>query len=116
MDSANRAKKTHTQDPPPAGEHSLEFLIQQVEEFQRTSQLDTIERLTIENSLLHNLLVRYKKSWAQTIDMLEQTQQALRILLLALEHCVSEEIAAERDWLAFWGIDQNTDNTIGGQI
>jgi hypothetical protein len=36
--------------------------------------------------------------------MLEKTYQAALALEKALENCIDEDIAAEKQWLAFWGI------------
>ncbi|KAH6883878.1 hypothetical protein B0T10DRAFT_463242 [Thelonectria olida] len=88
-------------------EFSIDSLIHQVQEFERMNQLDTIERLTKENSLLDNLVMAYQKHWSRTMDLLEQTQRALMALQKAFEYCIGEEIAAERDWLAFWGIQRD---------
>ncbi|KAJ3455241.1 hypothetical protein MRS44_013841 [Fusarium solani] len=90
-------------------EFSISSLIHQVEEFERMNQLDTVERLTKENSLLDSLAVAYQQRWLRTMDLLEQAQRALTALQKAFEQCIGEEIAAERDWLAFWGIER--DNT-----
>ena len=83
---------------------TIDSLIQRVEEMQRRGQLDTIERLTVENSLLQHLIHQYQRQWSATIDLLEKTHQALLSLQKAIEHYVGDGIAAERDWLAFWGI------------
>jgi len=83
---------------------TIDSLIRRVEEFQVISQLETIDRLTTENFLLHQLIVAYQKRWSRTMDLLERSQYILATLQEALRDCVNEEIAAERDWLAFWGI------------
>jgi hypothetical protein len=44
------------------------------------NQLDTIERLTKENSLLDSLVVAYQQRWLRTMDLLEQAQRALTAL------------------------------------
>jgi hypothetical protein len=83
---------------------SLDVLTQRVEEFQRMHQLETIERLTTENTKMQNAIVKYQKLWCSTIELLEEAYQALQTLQRAFEHCIDEDIAAEKDWLAFWGI------------
>lgn len=92
-------------------EISISSLITRVEEFQRINQLDTIERLIKENSLLDNLVMAYQTNWSHTMDLLEQTQRALNNLQKAFDYCIGEEIAAERDWLAFWGIQKHNTAT-----
>jgi len=86
------------------GDNSIDSLIHRVEEFEIISQLKTIDRLTAENSLLYQLIVAYRKRWFRTMDLLERSQYILATLQEAFRDCVKEEIAAERDWLAFWGI------------
>ena len=83
---------------------SFESLINRVDEFQRRDYLDTIERLTIENSLLENVVVKYRRNWCLTIDVLENAYQAMLTLEKALENYIIEDIAAEKQWLLFWGI------------
>jgi hypothetical protein len=34
--------------------------------------------------------------------MLEKTHEAALVLEKALENCIDQDIAAEREWLAFW--------------
>ena len=40
---------------------SFVLLTQRVEEFQRMHQLETIERLTIENTTMQNAIIQYQK-------------------------------------------------------
>ncbi len=92
-------------DPPtPIEAGSFDLLTQRVEEFQRMHQLETIERLTIENNIMQNAIVQYQKLWCSTLQLLEQALEALQSLQRAFENCVNEDIAAEEDWLKFWGI------------
>jgi hypothetical protein len=88
----------------PVETDSCYLLAQKVEEFQRMHQLEAIERLTIENTTLQNDIVNYQKLWCSTIELLEVAHQALQSLERAFGDCIDEDIAAEKDWLAFWGI------------
>jgi hypothetical protein len=83
---------------------SIELLINRVEEVQRRDQLEVIQRLTLDNSLLQQLVINYQKQWCWTLDLLEKTQEAVLLMQKALERCIEADIAAEKDWLAFWGI------------
>ena len=67
-------------------------------------KLIIIERLTNENREMQNAIVKYQKLWCSTIELLEEAYQALQALQRAFQHCIDEDIAAEKDWLAFWGI------------
>jgi hypothetical protein len=106
MDSDSDYEKElpDTSPPSPTEVVSLDLLAQRVEEFQRMHQLETIERLTAENTKMQNAIVKYQKLWCLTIELLEEAYQALQLLQRAFEHCIDEDIAAEKDWLAFWGI------------
>jgi len=86
--------------------NSIDSLIREVEEFQTIYQLETIDRLTVENSLLWQLIEYHKRS-ARIMALLERCQKALALLQQALENCTNEKIAAERDWLAFWGVQKD---------
>lgn len=83
---------------------SVGSLIQRVEEFQTRNQLETLEKLTNEKSLLHRRITFYRESWSRTLELLQKAQEALLSMSTALEKCCQEEKAAEKDWLAFWGI------------
>ncbi|KAH7111850.1 hypothetical protein B0J11DRAFT_512092 [Dendryphion nanum] len=93
-----------TEPSTPIEHFSIECLIKRVDEYQRRDHMETIERLTTENSLLQHVIVKYQKNWCWTIEILEKTHQAVLTLQKALEYCIDEDIAAERQWLAFWGI------------
>jgi hypothetical protein len=83
---------------------SIGSLIQRVEEFQRRNELETLEKLTNEKSLLQRRIAHYRKSWSRTLELLQKVQEALLSMTTALEKCSQEKKAAEKDWLAFWGI------------
>jgi len=105
MDTDSDYETTPTTTPTtPIQGLSIKGLTERVEEFQRLYQLETIETLSTENSQLQHQILQYQRVWCSTIDLLEQAQQALLSLQKALEYCIQEDIAAERDWLAFWGI------------
>jgi len=106
MDSdSDHQRGIHDTEPStPIQEFSIESLIKRVDEYQRRDHMETIERLTTENSLLQHVVVKYQKNWCLTIEILEKTHQAVLTLQKSLEHCINEDIAAERQWLAFWGI------------
>jgi hypothetical protein len=88
----------------PEEDVSVGSLIQRVEEFQRRNELETLEKLTNEKSLLHRRIAYYRESWSRTLELLQKAQEALLSVSTALEKCFQEEKAAEKDWLAFWGI------------
>lgn len=86
---------------------SLDLLIDRVEELQRIDKLEAIQKLTHENSLLQEVAVEYQKQWCCTIDLLEKTQEAVLVLQRVVEYFSAENEAAERAWLAAWGIERS---------
>lgn len=97
---------------------SLDLLINRVEELQRIDKLETIRELTRRNALLQQVVAEYQRHWCCTIDLLEKIQEAVLTLQGAVEHFTAEREAAERAWLASWGIerpeaDLRTSNTAG---
>ena len=92
---------------------SIETLIQRVEEFQKRDQLESLERVTRENFLLQRRLVRYQEYWCSTLDLLQKAHEVVQSMHNALEKYTREEIAAERDWLAFWGIKMESTKDLG---
>jgi hypothetical protein len=96
-DSDYERELLDTSPPTPIEAASFELLAQRVEEFQRMHQLETIERLTTENTKMQNAIVKYQKLWCSTIELLEEAHQALQSLQRAFENCIDEDIAAEKD-------------------
>jgi hypothetical protein len=87
---------------------SIGLFIDRAEEMQKKDQLEILEKLTLDNSLLQHLVIEYQRQWCRTIDLLEQVQKAVCSLQEALEYCFNEHMTAERTWLAFWGIGQGS--------
>jgi hypothetical protein len=87
---------------------SIESLIKRVEEFQKRDRLDTLEKLTAKNSFLQTQIRRYQREWYVTIDLLLKTHDSLLRMQNALGKCFQEQIGAEKNWLAFWGIKRDS--------
>ncbi|KAF2818272.1 hypothetical protein CC86DRAFT_309560 [Ophiobolus disseminans] len=85
---------------------SLDLLIHRVEELQRIDQLETLQNLTRQNSLLQDVVKEYQRRWCCTISLLEKTLEAVFSLQKAIKHFEIEREAAERVWLASWGIER----------
>jgi hypothetical protein len=92
---------------------SIEFLIQRVDEFRKRDQLETLEKLTAENFFLQQRILRYQEEWCFTLDMLQKAHEALLRTQNALEKCFQEQISAEREWLASWGIKREASDGLG---
>ena len=94
-------------------EFSIESLLQRVDEFQKREQLETIERLTTENSLLKENIARYQEGWCATVNLLREAYETVVLIQGAIKRYCHEETTAERDWLAFWGIQRESTENLG---
>jgi predicted ATP-dependent endonuclease of OLD family len=101
---------THSTSPGPI-DFSIDDLLKRVEEFQRRQQLETLERITTENSWLEYHIARYRQNSTRTMNLLQEIYNAVTLMQKALQQCRLEEIKANRSWLAFWGIREHPDAT-----
>jgi hypothetical protein len=87
-------------------EFSIDSLLEKVEEFQRRQQLETIDRITMENSWLEYHIAQCWESSSRAMNLLPGIYRAIALLQNTLEGCRREDLAADRAWLAFWGISE----------
>ncbi|KAM0132877.1 hypothetical protein ACHAP3_006166 [Botrytis cinerea] len=99
---------THSTSPAPI-DFSIDDLLKRVEEFQRRQQLETLERITTENSWLEYHIARHRQDSIRTMNLLQEIYNAVTLMQKALQQCRLEEIKANRSWLAFWGIREHPD-------
>jgi hypothetical protein len=85
---------------------SIDSLLKNLEEFQRRQQLETLERIIMENSWLEHHIARYRESLSRTTKVLQEVYKAVALIQNGLERCRREESEADRAWLAFWGIQR----------
>jgi hypothetical protein len=85
-------------------EMSINSLLKSVEDFHRVSQEETIDRLKEENVSLSRQIKLYQESWAKSQCFLEEMYQYKELLQDFLSHLSQLRRAAEKDWLAVWGI------------
>jgi hypothetical protein len=83
---------------------SIDLLLSRVEELQRSEKLVALQELTRKNVLLQQLVIDYQQQWCCALNLFEKTHEARLSVQKAMEHCVNESAAAERTWLAYWGI------------
>lgn len=88
------------------GAFSLDLLINRVEELQRLDQLEAIQKLTRNNSLLQELATEYQRHRYCTIELIERLQEAISVLQEAMQEFHVARDIAERAWLATWGIER----------
>jgi hypothetical protein len=74
------------------------------EEVQRSEELAVLQKLTRRSVLLQQLIIDYQQQWCCMLNLLEKTNEAQKSVQKAVEHCVNQSAAAERAWLAYWGI------------
>jgi hypothetical protein len=92
---------------------SIDDLLKKVEEFQRRQQLETLERITTENSWLEFHIARHRQDSTRMTSLLQEIYNAVTLMEKALEKCRFEEIKANQAWLAFWGIREHPNTTPG---
>lgn len=85
-------------------EFSIDALLKNLEEFQRRQQLETLERIIMENSWLEHHIARHRESLSRTRRVLQEVYKAVALIQNGLERCRREESEADRAWLTFWGI------------
>jgi hypothetical protein len=83
---------------------SIDLLLGRVEELQRSEKLEDLQKLTRRNMLLQQMVIGYQQQWCSALTLLEKTHEASVSMKKAIEQCVNESAAAERSWLAYWGI------------
>lgn len=84
-----------------AEEFSIDALLKNLEAFQRRQQLETLERIIIENSWLEHHITQYRDSLSRTTKLLQGIYKAVALIRNTLEKNRREESEANRAWLAF---------------
>lgn len=109
-----------TESPSPTDFASIQSFVQALNEFQRRDQMENIERLTLENLMLQHLVANYQRHWCLTIELAEKVYKAVVSIEEAITKCIDENITAEYQWLAIWGINgrstSNKNYTAAGWI
>ncbi|KAH8650383.1 hypothetical protein BGZ60DRAFT_343965, partial [Tricladium varicosporioides] len=86
---------------------SIDDLLERVEEFQRRQQLETLERITTENSWLEYHIARHRQGSTRAMNLLQEIYDAVALIQKALQQCRLDEIKANQSWLAFWGVREH---------
>lgn len=82
----------------------LDSFIDRVEEAHRRDHLKAIQKLTLDNSRLQHLIIKYQDYQCMAVDLLEIAQNALLRVQKALELTFNQNRVAEMQWLSFWSI------------
>jgi len=103
--------REHGQAPNDSIGFSVSDLINRVEEFQKRQQLETLERITMENSWLEFHIARHRQDSTRTKNLLQDVYNAVVLIQEALEKFRLEDMKANQDWLAFWGVREHPNPT-----
>ena len=105
--------REHGQAPNDSIGFSVSDLINRVEEFQKRQQLETLERITMENSWLEFHIAQHRQDSTRTMNLLQEVHNAVVLMQEALEKCRLEEMKSNKAWLAFWGVREHPNTTPG---
>lgn len=94
---------------------SIEALIQRVEDYEKMNEVHTLHAIARENAQLERKITACQKHWCCVIDLVDRTQTVIVALQLALQQCIDERVAAERNLLSFWGIEGTPSGPKKGQ-
>ncbi|KAF8862744.1 hypothetical protein BDZ45DRAFT_585004 [Acephala macrosclerotiorum] len=119
MDATSGQEPGPTPNSQFASQDSIDFsiddLLKKIEEFQRRQQLETLERITTENSWLEFHIARHRQDSTRTMNLLQEVYNAVILMQQALEKCRLEEMKANQAWLAFWGICEHPNTNPGAR-
>ena len=87
---------------------SMEHLIHQVSETKRVQELRTISVLMDENELLREKVLQYRLLRDEILNLVNSGVETLDYINRALRGFRQRTNAANKDWLAFWGIYECT--------
>lgn len=88
---------------------ALQDLVYQVDDLMRDGQLDTIEELERENSILQEEVAQYQRTWDAILEMFDEAFDTALLLRCSLEECEEGISIAQADWLALWGVRDTTE-------
>jgi hypothetical protein len=115
MDATSGREPGPTPNSQVTSKDSIEFsvndLIKRVEEFQKRQQLETLERITSENSWLEFHIARRRQDSTRTMNLLQEVYNAVVLMQEVLEKCRLEEMKANQGCLAFWGVREHPNTT-----
>ena len=90
---------------------SINDLLKRVEEFQKRQQLETLKRITTENSWLEFHIARHRQDSTRTMNLLQEVYNAVVLMQETLEKCRLEDMKEHQAWLAFWGVREQPNTT-----
>ena len=87
---------------------TMAFLIRKLSEETRAQEYETIATYMREIQALEEELVLYRRTWNGTIMLANEVIKAVTVIKRYLIKVNTEMANAEREWLAFWGIYQES--------
>lgn len=84
-------------------------LLQQIDEFQRVEEWNTIKILKKENAWLAKQITTHQWRHRTTMALLREAFEAVLLTQSVLQEYDHQNAKANNDWLAFWGIHKTTE-------
>lgn len=78
---------------------------------QRFQQLQKIKQLKAENRVLRAMIVLDRRLWREIAILIGKIREVLGLTEMAVESFNIHTAIAQRDWLEFWGIHEETFNS-----
>lgn len=87
---------------------SIGSLVRRIDDFNQEELLLTIESLEDENELLRQQIRYYERVWYRAMDLLQTAYSSVRRIWNGSNMLKRERAKAEQQWLAYWGVGQET--------
>jgi len=91
---------------------SLEYLVQEVNESLRLSELISIEQLAEENRMLKGELGLCERHWDGLMTFLDEIITLFLLIQTSFGELESRFASAEKEWLSAWGIGEGSELAI----
>ncbi|APA13378.1 predicted protein [Sclerotinia sclerotiorum 1980 UF-70] len=99
----------YSQDENPFGDNfSLEDLADKVNEFEKSSESNTLAHLVRENQTLYQNVTFYRREWDALMHLLDELMDSNLLIRSTLKDCNDKITEAKAAWLAFWGIVESS--------
>jgi hypothetical protein len=91
---------------------SIEALLEMIEEFQNSTDLETLHQLQQDNQSIRQEISHCEKAQEGTTRLLGVSYEIMLFLYDIMTRHAHGIAAAESDWLAFWGIYNKHENDL----
>ena len=87
-------------------EATIDELLERLEHMQAMEELKELEKLKTERALLLHQIELHYRAREKTTKLILETTEMLSLLQMVAETMKEKQAAAEREWLAYWGIEE----------